>query len=74
MPDLKIFEKVLWNLGPNLASTVILFLGNYVDRGSYGIEVVGYHFAHKVQNTLKVKLVRGNHEIRDIQKTFTFYK
>lgn len=71
--DLLYFEKVLWHLGPCLCPCTLLFLGDYVDRGAYSIEVVAYLFAYKVQGNAKVKLLRGNHEIRDIQNMFTFH-
>lgn len=70
--DLLCFENAFWSLGPPLCSSSLLFLGDYVDRGYYGMEVLTYLFCYKVMAPKKVFLVRGNHEHRDIQKMFGF--
>ncbi|RZF36568.1 hypothetical protein LSTR_LSTR010679 [Laodelphax striatellus] len=71
-PDLSFCESLLWRLGVKLSPTNILFLGDYVDRGAFGLEVIAYLFANKVLCPQSFFLVRGNHECRDVQRMFTF--
>ncbi|XP_017773342.1 PREDICTED: uncharacterized protein LOC108560344 [Nicrophorus vespilloides] len=71
--DLQYFEKMFWPLCPGFCPCGLLFLGDYVDRGLYGLEVITYLFCYKVLYPNKINLIRGNHEIRDIQRVFTFH-
>ncbi|KAJ8729113.1 hypothetical protein PYW08_000694 [Mythimna loreyi] len=73
LPALLSMESALWPSGTALAATRILFLGDYVDRGSHGTELMAYLLAAKLQRPNAVLMIRGNHEIRDIQKMFTFH-
>ncbi|XP_021203434.1 uncharacterized protein LOC101741294 isoform X2 [Bombyx mori] len=65
-------ERVLWPSEAGLWPRVLI-LGDYVDRGQFGTELVAWLFASKLQRPDAILLLRGNHETRDIQKMFTFY-
>jgi hypothetical protein len=52
--------------------TRLLFLGDYTDRGSYGIEVLYTLLRLKLANPDRVLLVRGNHEDVDLIARYGF--
>ncbi|CAG4943539.1 unnamed protein product [Colias eurytheme] len=73
LPALLAMESSLWPTGTALVPARLLFLGDYVDRGAFGTELLAYLFAAKLQRPTGVYLIRGNHEARDIQKMFSFH-
>ncbi len=65
-------EEKLWPLGPNFGGCNLVFLGDYVDRGAYSFETIAYLLAQKLLAPNRVTLLRGNHEIRYVNRQTSF--
>ena len=50
-----------------------LFLGDYVDRGIYGLECMMLLISIKINFPKKFVLLRGNHESKQITQVYGFY-
>lgn len=64
--------KEIFRLGGNPESSKYLFLGDYVDRGIYGIEIIMTLFCLKIAYPNSVFLLRGNHECRQMTSYHNF--
>lgn len=64
--DVASMEQILWKEVPVVANNFV-FLGNYVNEGKWGVEVVLYLFALKIIAPNKFFLVRGSNEVRSAQ-------
>ena len=65
---LRIFHICGWPEDTNY-----LFLGDYVDRGAYSLEVIMLLFCFKLKYPERFFLLRGNHETASINRIYAFY-
>lgn len=49
-----------------------MFLGNYVDKGHYSLEIICLLMALKLKYPKQVIMLRGNHEDRNVNKYLGF--
>jgi serine/threonine-protein phosphatase 2B catalytic subunit len=62
----------LLEVGGEPGEVQYLFLGDYVDRGSFSVEVVALLYATKIRHPKRVRMLRGNHECRQMTSFFNF--
>lgn len=63
----------LFRVAGKLPQTNFLFLGDYVDRGYFSLECITLLMCYKVRYRDRVKMIRGNHEARQITQVYGFY-
>lgn len=62
----------LLEVGGAPGDTQYIFLGDYVDRGSFSVEVIALMYAIKIRHPKRVRMLRGNHECRQMTSYFNF--
>ena len=65
--------RVLVLSGPP-PSNRFLFLGDYVDRGQYSIEIIALLFAFMAKYPQHMFLIRGNHEFERVNSVYGFHQ
>ena len=63
----------LFKIAGDPPDTNYLFMGDYVDRGYYSVEVASLLLCLKTRFPDRIHLLRGNHESRQITQVYGFY-
>jgi serine/threonine-protein phosphatase 2B catalytic subunit len=62
----------LLDLAGDVSQNKYLFLGDYVDRGSFSLEVLLLLYSLKLNHPGNIFMIRGNHECRQMTTFFNF--
>lgn len=62
----------LLEVGGKPGDTQYIFLGDYVDRGSFSVEVIETMYTLKILHPKRIRMLRGNHECRQMTSFFNF--
>ena len=62
----------IWHSQDKWYESKVVFLGDYVDRGDFQLEVVTVLLALAVQYPTQVSLLRGNHEFESVNSIYGF--
>ena len=71
MADLHGDMKALWSAlrkRTDLGCDTVIFLGDYIDRGSESLDVLEKVFSLKIAEPDKIILLRGNHELKETNR------
>ena len=63
----------IFRIEPPPPESQFLFLGDYVDRGYYSLEVLMYLLCLKIKCPDRVHMLRGNHESQSVTRLYGFY-
>ena len=70
--DLEASMKVVEKFLPD-ENNILIFLGDYVDRGNFQLENVLFLFRLKQDYPNRIILLRGNHEEEEMNKSYGFH-
>ncbi|OHT07084.1 putative serine/threonine-protein phosphatase C23G10.1 [Tritrichomonas foetus] len=66
------FVRILKEYDFDQNKNIFLFLGDYVDRGNFSLEILTVLYALKVKNPHRYYLIRGNHEFEQVCSDYGF--